>query len=214
MPQVILNPVIAMLKGADKMIVAARFNLIYILKTNLLIVYTPAGMILDIQRISPSIKHEAFRRMTQLAKHGALPHNGSYEVGRLIPNKPIAAVDFDSVLYSNTSGWLGVTQLPDEPSPAGMETLERLNEIGFRVVIVSCRIGRRNGLEHIQKWMRKHKLVKPYIEYSTLIPPASVYISKNSLTFRKVPPVRSFLQDIYDEFQAAKDANTPGRAVL
>jgi len=214
MPQLILNPVIAMLKNADKMVVASKFNLIYILKVNLLLVYTPAGMLLDAHRVNPANKKEVYHTMKALAQHGHLPHNGMFEVGRLIPNKPIAVVDFDSVLYSNTSGWLGVTQLPDKPNPIGVETIQRLGKTGFRVVIVSCRIGRRDGIEHIKKWMMKHKLVEPYIEYSTTTPPASIYISKNSFTYRNAAPPTVMLEDIYNKFQEAKDSKVPGRGVL
>jgi hypothetical protein len=73
------------------------------------------------------------------------------------PNKPILCLDFDGVIHSYTSGWLGATEIPDPPVPGFFKFLLEAQE-HFTVCIYSSRSSHRGGIQAMKDWMWKHSL--------------------------------------------------------
>lgn len=47
--------------------------------------------------------------------------------------------DFDGVIHSYTSGWCGVSEIPDPPVSGIKDAINAIREAGYRVVVVSTR---------------------------------------------------------------------------
>ena len=69
--------------------------------------------------------------------------------------KPTIIFDFDGVIHSYTSGWQGVTNIPDPPVPGIGEAIQEIRK-EYRVVVVSTRCFQPGGIEAIQKYLSKH----------------------------------------------------------
>ena len=75
----------------------------------------------------------------------------------------IICVDFDGVIHSYTSGWRGLTEIPDPPVPGAFEWLAELIEDGFEVCIYSSRSkgnervrDDQSGVEAMKSWFLRH----------------------------------------------------------
>lgn len=76
----------------------------------------------------------------------------------LPPKKPLLAIDFDGVLHSYKSGWMGPRIIPDPPVPGAMTFL--INALaGFEVAIVSSRSRYFGGRRAMKRWLH-HWLVE------------------------------------------------------
>lgn len=68
----------------------------------------------------------------------------------------IIQFDFDGVINSYTSGWKGITNIPDEPVVGIREAIAEIRKAGFLVVIVSSRTATKEGqdavIDYLQKW--------------------------------------------------------------
>jgi len=120
-------------------------------------------------------------------------------------NKPILCLDFDGVCHSYTSGWKGVTIIPDKPVDGLFEFLEQANE-HFTIVIFSSRSNRHGGIEAMEKWFNQHyseyifskhpELKSKFSEFFTCSlvrfttekPPAFLTIDDRAITFTGVWP--------------------------
>jgi hypothetical protein len=69
--------------------------------------------------------------------------------------KPTLCLDFDGVLHSYTSGWLGATVIPDLPVPGAIEFLREAIK-HFTVAIHSSRSHQDGGIAAMQEWLAKH----------------------------------------------------------
>jgi hypothetical protein len=69
--------------------------------------------------------------------------------------KPILCVDFDGVVHSYTSGWLGADVIPDPPVPGALRWLWSATE-WWDVQIYSTRSKEWRGREAMQAWMLVH----------------------------------------------------------
>lgn len=90
------------------------------------------------------------------------------------PN-PIILVDFDGVIHSYTSGWLGADVIPDPPVPGAIEWLIQHLPVpdpicamaspyrGPEVQIYSSRSSQKGGVKAMQEWLIKHGLDRYYI---------------------------------------------------
>lgn len=67
--------------------------------------------------------------------------------------KPIISVDFDGVLHSYSSGWLGAHVIPDPPVPWAINTLFEYLHSGFAVAIFSSRSSSIRGRWAMKKWL-------------------------------------------------------------
>lgn len=72
-----------------------------------------------------------------------------------IISKPTVIFDFDGVIHSYTSGWQGVTNIPDPPVPGIKEALQEIRK-EYRVVVVSTRCFQPGGIEAIKKYLAKY----------------------------------------------------------
>jgi hypothetical protein len=66
--------------------------------------------------------------------------------------KKILCIDFDGVLHSYTSGWMGADIIPDAPVPGAIPfLLEAMKH--FKVAIYSSRSHMPGGIEEMKKWL-------------------------------------------------------------
>lgn len=78
--------------------------------------------------------------------------------------KRLIAVDFDGVLYSFESGWVGTAHLPDPPVKGAIGWLLRLvGTMRYEVVIFSCRNESWRGRRAIKRWLVKHGFPKEFL---------------------------------------------------
>lgn len=75
------------------------------------------------------------------------------------PIKPIICLDFDGVLHSYVSGWLGATNIPDPPVTGAFEALNTYMR-KFDVCVVSTRSFQPGGREAMREW-----LVEQYVRH-------------------------------------------------
>lgn len=71
--------------------------------------------------------------------------------------KPIICLDFDGVIHSYTSGWLGAREIPDPPVPGAINAIINYTD-DFRVHIYSSRSNHFGGRRAMKKWLKKHLL--------------------------------------------------------
>lgn len=67
-------------------------------------------------------------------------------------NKLILCVDFDGVIHSYTSGWLGPSIIPDPPVPGALKWLWKATE-WFDVQVYSSRSKDSLGVSAMRAWM-------------------------------------------------------------
>jgi len=203
MSSVILNPVLTMLHEAQLVRVNVKKDYIYVLKADrMLFVADSSGSTIDMVRLGGDLKANR-GRLIMLAKKGLLPNSGVFERGRVIPNKPIYAIDFDSVIYAgNSEDWTCVIKLPGSPSVKAKELLDRVSDAGFKIAIVSFRLGRPGGLKAIQHWMQKHQLEKKHMVYSITSPPACVFLSGRAKEYKGELPLKASLDALKASFDA------------
>lgn len=96
--------------------------------------------------------------------------------------KATICVDFDGVLYSYVSGWMGINHLPDPPVWGTKVAMERLKDMGFRIVVQSTRCASSAGRRAIGVWLQKHGIVVDEVVQQK--PPALVYIDDRGLQFK------------------------------
>ncbi len=85
--------------------------------------------------------------------------------------KKTICLDFDGVIHSYTSGWKGVSNIPDSPVPGALEFILGAFAKGFEVAIYSARSSAWRGRIAMKKWLRHHTaeyVLKGNIRYSQL----------------------------------------------
>ena len=73
------------------------------------------------------------------------------EISYEIKNNTIA-IDFDGVIHKYSKGWQGLQNAYDPPNDGAVESIKRLKELGFRLVIFSSR-----SVPVINEWLKKHR---------------------------------------------------------
>lgn len=99
--------------------------------------------------------------------------------------KPILLLDFDGVLHSYSSGWLGAAQVPDPPVPGAFEFVTRAQE-HFAVQVYSTRSSVYEGLCAMRHWLLDRGMpaqVVRQIDFPTLKPPAFLTIDDRTICF-------------------------------
>ncbi len=69
-------------------------------------------------------------------------------------SKPILCIDFDGVIHSYTSGWLGAINIPDPPVPGSIQWLWNASAY-FEINIYSSRSKEPGAIAAMQSWLRK-----------------------------------------------------------
>jgi hypothetical protein len=113
--------------------------------------------------------------------------------------KATVAIDFDGVIHSYTSGFQGLTTIPDPPVKGGFEFIERCQSQDWQVAIYSTRGKTSLGRKAIHKWFLKHGMKEEILSKIVIAkekPIAKVYIDDRGWQFRgKFPTIKEI-----DEF--------------
>ena len=91
--------------------------------------------------------------------------------------------DFDGVIHSYTSGWLGETTIPDPPVPGIREALKEIHSAGHEVVVVSTRCATAKGKGAIEAWLYNNGLREYIDKVCKEKPPAIAYIDDRAICF-------------------------------
>lgn len=94
-----------------------------------------------------------------------------------------AVFDFDGVIHSYTSGWLGETTIPDPPVPGIREALKEIHGAGYEVVVVSTRCATAKGKGAIEAWLYNNGLREYIDKVCKEKPPAIAYIDDRAICF-------------------------------
>ena len=86
----------------------------------------------------------------------------------------IICFDFDGVIHSYSSGWLGIDILPDEPVEGIKEEIQRIRDSGYKVHVFSARCREGKGVAAIIEYLDKHNIIVD--EVSKNKPPAIVSV--------------------------------------
>lgn len=113
--------------------------------------------------------------------------------------KPILCLDFDGVCHQYTSGWQGVTVIPDDAVPGLFEFLERVMPV-FDVQVFSSRSRTDEGIGAMQVWFVEQRkkwrqtidpdipLQRLNITFPRTKPPAHITIDDRAITFNGTWP--------------------------
>lgn len=89
--------------------------------------------------------------------------------------------DFDGVIHSYTSGFLGDGNIPDPPVPGIKQVIDRLRDAGYRVVVLSSRSASSEGRRAMQEWFDKWDIEVDDI--CSTKPPARCYVDDRAVLF-------------------------------
>ena len=78
--------------------------------------------------------------------------------------KPILCLDFDGVCHGYTSGWQGITVIPDQPVAGLFAFLENANKY-FDLYIYSSRSSEDEGRQAMRRWFVEHGTKAGYTGY-------------------------------------------------
>lgn len=109
-------------------------------------------------------------------------------------HRPILCLDFDGVIHSYKSGWMGARTIPDPPVPGAFSFMLGALSNGFDVVICSSRCRYFLGKRAIRQWIYRHagpslyyeSPAGPGLEEVRVVsrkPPALVTVDDRALTF-------------------------------
>ena len=89
--------------------------------------------------------------------------------------KGTVVFDFDGVVHSYKSGWLGENIIPDPPVNGIKEVIEDIRKAGYEVVIVSTRCANYRGQVAILEWLKKYDIAVDDVKKEK--PPAKISCS-------------------------------------
>lgn len=100
--------------------------------------------------------------------------------------KGSVALDFDGVINSYASGFVGIDKLPDPPVPGAIEYLQELVDFGFTVYVYSTRNEQERGRQGISKYLLDHGLPEEYHKKIKIVsgkPKAKIYLDDRAWEF-------------------------------
>jgi hypothetical protein len=111
----------------------------------------------------------------------------------VVPEHYSVYIDFDGVIHSYTSGWLGADEIPDPPivDGAGRSAIEFLNEVveQYTVVIFTTRAKSPEGIEAIRQWLANYGFAGAEdCEITAVKGPGIIYIDDRAWRFRGIFP--------------------------
>jgi len=144
---------------------------------------------------------------------GAMRSWAADHIEGLMARRQMIGLDFDGVLHSYGSGWLGADRIPDPPVAGAVEfLLSRRQE--FALVIHSSRCGQPGGMAAIRDWLvlwgvppdlvllvHDHRELEAVvwdggpIVVSAVKPPAHLSLDDRAVTFRGTFPTAGELRD-------------------
>jgi len=117
-------------------------------------------------------------------------------------NNKIVAIDFDGVIHKSSRGFYDGT-IYDDPIEGSIESIEYLRELGYEIVIYTCKanpdrplIEGRCGVELIWNWLQKYG-IKQYISDVVWGKPwALIYIDDKGYRFENWEDTISFMEKL------------------
>ena len=94
--------------------------------------------------------------------------------------KKTVIFDFDGVIHSYTSGWQGFGVISDPPVPGIREAIAELRK-DYRVVIVSTRCAKKEGMAAMRKWLAAYEIEVDGISLAK--PPAVASVDDRAVCF-------------------------------
>lgn len=95
--------------------------------------------------------------------------------------KQTVVFDFDGVIHSYKSGWMGANIIPDPPVPGIGKAIADIREAGYEVVVVSARCATLGGYGAIRAWLMDNGIEVDGVK--TEKPPAVAYIDDRAICF-------------------------------
>lgn len=95
--------------------------------------------------------------------------------------KKTVVFDFDGVIHSYTSGWKGETVIPDPPVEGIAESISKIREQGYEVVVVSTRCATDEGIRAVCRYLMGNDIVVDRVCKEK--PPAICYIDDRAICF-------------------------------
>jgi hypothetical protein len=95
------------------------------------------------------------------------------------------AIDFDGVIHKYSKGWLDGS-IYDEPNEGCFEALQELFNLGYELVIYTCRANDPVGAEQMAVWMQeqmKKTNTAFNFSYTAYKPVAKCYIDDRAIRF-------------------------------
>ncbi|MEK0325664.1 MAG: hypothetical protein QQN63_08165 [Nitrosopumilus sp.] len=93
-------------------------------------------------------------------------------------------IDFDGVLNSYESGWMGHDNIPDPPMPGAVKECHALADAGWKLYVLSSRV----HLEPVAEWLAKWNF--PPMILTRIKPIAVAYIDDRAHRFTNWTDVR------------------------
>jgi len=106
------------------------------------------------------------------------------------------AIDFDGVIHSYKSGWLGFDVLVDPPVDGAIKFLKTILK-DFRVSIMSTRAAEPEGVEAIKNYLKKYGMTKEEIDKTNVTATkihAKIYIDDRGYQFNGTFPTMEYLE--------------------
>jgi hypothetical protein len=121
------------------------------------------------------------------------------------PNfRKVVCLDFDGVLHSYTSGWLGPDVVADGPVPGAMQALMAYWKAGFKIAVFSSRSAQFGGIAAMKSALRNWAIdsfatgeaedLLGDIDYPTTKPPAWLTIDDRAFAFQGTFPDPEFIE--------------------
>jgi len=96
-------------------------------------------------------------------------------------DKKTIVFDFDGGIHSYTSGWQGISVIPDPVVPEIQAAINYLRMEGYEVIVVSTRCARPEGMGAVRRYLRdNHIVVDDVVAHK---PPAICYIDDRAICF-------------------------------
>ena len=89
--------------------------------------------------------------------------------------------DFDGVIHSYISGWQGVDRADDPPVKGIKESIDKIRNEGYEVIVVSTRCAQDKGINTVTDYLDKYDIKVDKVMAHK--PPALVYIDDRAITF-------------------------------
>lgn len=103
-------------------------------------------------------------------------------------SKPILVLDFDGVIHSYTSGWIGIDTIPDPPVDGAFDFIREAVK-HFEVTIYSSRSSNEDGIDAMKWYIHEYAPdLCDKIHWATDKPAAFVTIDDRAITFTGVWP--------------------------
>lgn len=125
-----------------------------------------------------------------------------FDAKQKIENKKNIAIDFDGVIHKCSKGYYDGT-VYDDPIEGSLESLKRIKDMGFNIVIFSCKsrtdrpsVGGKNGTQMIWEWLEMHGVKDLITDVVSEKPRATCFIDDKGYRFENWKDTISFVEKL------------------